>query len=408
MTRNNGQNHLANQTRSLRSGFTLIELLVVISIIAVLISLIAPAVQSAQRAARRMECLNNMRNVGVGLLNASTNTGGEFTPLSSSFDVSNSNGIGTMSVGWPISILPALDSAALLKSIKQNASISSGTATVAGSENVWLPVFTCPDDTDSFRRAGGLSYVVNAGFISGEVWGIEETSTFFHQPYLINWKASTIPAFRSTDGTNQTGNPSPIDMRVALSSGVFWRIVGDAGYRPSVDYVTAGDGTSTTIMVTENLNAGTWSDTSVNLIGFGIRVPVDAITAAPAFGNSPPCGEFPRPLSLNTQFACSTFTDLSVASLINRSSSIATVSSASSTSSGNSGSEGCGDGGTPTTVSTSRMPRPSSQHTGGVNVIMVDGSGRFLSETIDANVYARLITSNGAANGELTLNGAAY
>jgi len=59
-----------------RRGFTLIELLVVISIIAVLASLIAPAVQSARRAARKVQCLSNMRNVGLAMQNfASSNNG---------------------------------------------------------------------------------------------------------------------------------------------------------------------------------------------------------------------------------------------------------------------------------------------------------------------------------------------
>ena len=52
--------------RARRGGFTLIELLVVIAIIAVLIALLLPAVQAAREAARRAQCVNNLKQIGLG------------------------------------------------------------------------------------------------------------------------------------------------------------------------------------------------------------------------------------------------------------------------------------------------------------------------------------------------------
>jgi len=85
-----------------RSGFTLIELLVVIAIIAVLVALLLPAVQQAREAARRAQCKNNLKQLGLALHNYHEMTSNTFPP---GYVNTNANG----GWGWMSMILPQLD-----------------------------------------------------------------------------------------------------------------------------------------------------------------------------------------------------------------------------------------------------------------------------------------------------------
>jgi prepilin-type N-terminal cleavage/methylation domain-containing protein/prepilin-type processing-associated H-X9-DG protein len=100
-------------------GFTLIELLVVIAIIAVLIALLLPAVQSAREAARRAQCVNNLKQLGLGVANYESAQGGY--PASYGASASPTDQWGTWGAWSPQALLlPFVEQAPLYNSINFN------------------------------------------------------------------------------------------------------------------------------------------------------------------------------------------------------------------------------------------------------------------------------------------------
>lgn len=125
-------------SRQWRGGFTLIELLVVIAIIAVLIALLLPAVQQAREAARRSQCKNNLKQLGLALHNyhGSHNV---FPPNSHGNATALPNGF-----SWRVMILPDLDQAPLYNKFNYNARITDP-ANLLLCQTV-IQAYLCPSD----------------------------------------------------------------------------------------------------------------------------------------------------------------------------------------------------------------------------------------------------------------------
>jgi prepilin-type N-terminal cleavage/methylation domain-containing protein/prepilin-type processing-associated H-X9-DG protein len=137
------------QSRGVRRGFTLVELLVVIAIIGVLVALLLPAIQAAREAARRTQCRNNLKNIGLAVLNFETSqkmfpTGGVSPQVriqdylvDSAQPVANrrgpANGPLRQGLGWMYQILPYLEQGAV-KSIVNQKDIARNP----------IPLYNCP------------------------------------------------------------------------------------------------------------------------------------------------------------------------------------------------------------------------------------------------------------------------
>ncbi|MBS0260332.1 MAG: DUF1559 domain-containing protein [Planctomycetes bacterium] len=163
---------LRHSVASPRAAFTLIELLVVIAIIAVLVSLLLPAVQQAREAARRSQCANNLKELGLAIHN--------FEEVQKSLPSSR---MGPQHATWFVQILPYIEQPALYNQWDLSRPYYLQTAAVQTAQ---VPVFYCPSrrssllstqfevsstgvpDTNLYPGAMG-DYAANGGQFAGSI-----------------------------------------------------------------------------------------------------------------------------------------------------------------------------------------------------------------------------------------------
>ena len=154
-------------------GFTLIELLVVIAIIAVLIALLLPAVQAAREAARRSQCVNNLKQLGLAIQNYHSALG--CFPPGRRRIVGPADGADRPGADWSAQamMLPYLEQSALYNSMNFNlvcigASGYDGYQANTSGVNTQISAFLCPSSlafsgTYYGRLSGATNYFVSAG-----------------------------------------------------------------------------------------------------------------------------------------------------------------------------------------------------------------------------------------------------
>jgi prepilin-type N-terminal cleavage/methylation domain-containing protein/prepilin-type processing-associated H-X9-DG protein len=234
--------------RSRRNGgFTLVELLVVIAIIGVLVALLLPAVQAAREAARRSQCANNLKQIGLAVLNYESALG--VLPYSNMLNGGNSIGNAEYLSGWTREILPFAENTALkqLYLPKVNGTTVPITAPAAKAfRETQVPMYTCPSDfpfelefPHSGPAAGSVqfmpgSYRANAGRGNGHVtWylaedlpSLSETREGIHD----GWRGPMHAVW-----TNKQSPPLPMELR-----------------QEALKAIT--DGTTNTILAAESTN----------------------------------------------------------------------------------------------------------------------------------------------------------
>jgi len=193
-----------------RIAFTLVELLVVIAIIGVLVALLLPAVQAARAAARRTECTNHLKQLGLAI--AGYQLAHKFFPPSSSDTLENSLSLDIdedreTRHSWASAILPFMEARPLADRVVRNEhALAAANLPVAATI---VPGLRCPEYTgaqfSSARRYANLAqqvaignYAALGGTTVGNLWGVDL------QPEGVINPGGKVPPAEVTDGLSHT------------------------------------------------------------------------------------------------------------------------------------------------------------------------------------------------------------
>ncbi len=335
-----------------RRGFTLVELLVVIAIIGVLVGLLLPAVQAAREAARRMQCSNNMKQLGLAIHNYHS-AYNQFPAGSVSFQGYSWGG--TRPVSAALFLMPFVEMSNLYEQFEQDAKVAapgsapwdSPSLRAAGPQSAFLCPSAASADSSEFNGISKCLYVFSVG---DEMW---------HNARVDSQETSTTP-----QGDARSMFLPPLSTAMRESKRSFSSIL---------------DGTANTIAMSEV--AGTTRDLAT------VRGDVASFNGIYNGSRSlpGPCLNVPRAVNNPRQYL--TGADVWRGLIL-------------------------GDGRTVNNKFTTTLPpnapscafngnndswgtfAPSSEHQGGVQTLMFDGAVRFITDSIDSgNINAPTVNS---------------
>ena len=379
-------------------GFTLIELLVVLSILGIVMATALPRIMAARSAQRRSQCANSQHLIGLAILQfVDTNnvfpnaaTYGEVPGVKTAAAVNrsiinytflnNSANFGTFipanpakglltDIGplhsWVVDLLPYLDAQSLYNDYNRSRVYWDNgrtgddpsrptNLTIASTS---LPILSCPEDTTLLKDGGNLSYVVNGGF-----------SRWHGIPY--GWIGS-----KAGGATGNTLDWAPLG--VPKKTGVFFlgTMGGQTAWdnRPNIRSIV--DGSSTTVMLSENCLAGASPGNA-----YSGNIVTNWASAHPNFVM------FMASDNVCNSGLCTKTTDLTPTRGTTDGAGWARANQPATFESINYGSVLTDEG---------SFPYPFSNHAGGVIVTMCDGSAKFIKTDIAGPVWSKLITPAG-------------
>lgn len=336
-------------------GFTLIELLVVIAIIAILIALLLPAVQQAREAARRTECKNKLKQLGLALHNYH-DTHNAFPGNEVGCIRAASNGALNCWEGWSglAMILPFIDQAPLYNQANFNHYWNDNSAAANNRRvaDAFLPAFICPSDPNGGGKitgnSGPSSYALSAG--PAATWHLRN----YQNPGMFT-RESSVRIRDVKDGTSNTVMAAEVQL-------------GDFGnnHTSTKSWRNSAAGALTSTGTNHNRRFDNSPANLAAIVAYHNNCLANAPTAAKN-GEDDQAGRFwasgrvhwgPWFNTLmvpNTDVACDQ----------------------------------------DTSVTTMDIKSASSWHTGGVQVVLADGSVRFVSENIDHGTWVAAGSKSG-------------
>ncbi len=349
-------------TKRARLGFTLVELLVVIAIIGILMGLLIPAVQAAREAARRAQCGTQLKNLGLAAQEYEVAKKrmpgylmyfGAFSGASDPSDPTNTMSQPHPKIGtWAVALLPDLDGQAVYEHWNEDKyPLLSNSNPAEGFYNrkalPKLPIFICPSGASDTSEVAQNSYVANTG-------------AFSEMPAMV--AASKTP---NGAMNNKYAGPSMYGASTPVG--------------PAVRMEDFKDGKGNTLMFSENLQAQPWHRISMQ----------PSMTAYSDVLTDPASHLDPARAKLYTGLVWHYFDDTSYGGAVPAPPEYRINGFLPS------------DDKFGTMMNYSNAPvyaRPSSGHVDGVNSVMVDGTVRFMAETIDYQTYQSFLTLRGKSS----------